>query len=336
MTAKRTSSTAMAAILGLLLAVSSPSFATDTPKTASVPTATLAAAQSGDVMAEYQLAEIYFTGKGLPAPDYPKAKEWYAKAAEQGHGLSQLRLAFLNAENHFPGVNVDYKEAEKWFRKAADQNAGDARFRLGNFYQHYKTPPDYTQAVEWLTKAAQGGHRIAMFDLATLYREGKAIRKDTKKSMYWLEQAAKNGVMPAQITLAESYAKGVDTPKDALQSFIWAKRVADQKSAPVFWLNHTADILLDGKSEIPRNYPLALSYYERAAHKDDAHALWRAGQMYLNGYGTLKNTGKAMEYIKKASALGNAEAKAALTRQPPVIPRKPDVSPEEQDPAGSR
>lgn len=278
------------------------------------------AGEQGSLQAQYALGEIYFTGEGTKAPDYPKAKEWYLKAAEQGHGLSQLRLAFLYAENHFTGLSVDYTQAEKWFRKAAEQNAGDARFRLGNFYHHYKNPPDYAQAIEWLTKAAEGGHRIAMYDLATFYREGKAVKKDMKISIYWLEQAGERGVLPAQIALAEAYASGTDVPKNETQAFFWAKKIADQGAAPLFWLNHVADILYGGKAAIPQNYPLALQYYERAASKDDLHALMQAGNMFMEGKGTAKDSSKALGYFQKAAGLGNKEARAwvdVLTRPIP-------------------
>lgn len=260
-------------------------------------------AEQGHAPAQHALGEIYFTGADLPAADYPKAKEWHAKAALQGHGPSQLRLAFLYAENHFKGLDVDYAEAEKWFIKAAEQNAGDARFRLGNFYHHYKNPPDYVKAVEWLTRAAEDGHRTAMFDLATFYREGKAVPQDLGKSLEWLIRAGTGGVLPAQIMLAEAYGKGENgASKDPTQSFLWAKRIADQGAAPVYWLNHVADILYKGQDGIPKNHPLALKYYERAARKDDPHALERAAEMHLNGLGTPKDPVKAKAYREQAGS----------------------------------
>lgn len=260
-------------------------------------------AEQGHIPAQHALGDIFFSGDGLPAPDYPRAKEWYTKAALQGHGPSQLRLAFLYAENHFKGLEVDYAEAEKWFIKAAEQDAGDARFRLGNFYHHYKNPPDYARAVEWLTRAAEGGHRTAMFDLATFYREGKGVAPDLSKSLEWLKAAGEKGVLPAQIMLAEAYAKGENgANRDPAQSFLWARRVADQGAAPAYWLNHVADILYDGRDGIPKNYPLALQYYERAARKDDIHALKRATDMHLNGLGAPKDPARAKAYQDQATS----------------------------------
>ncbi len=234
----------------------------------------LKAAEQGHMLAQHALGDINFSGEGLKAPDYPKAKEWYLKAANQGHGLSQLRLAFLYAENHFKGVSVDYAEAEKWFRKAAEQNAGDARFRLGNFYHHYKDPPDYTRAFIWLSKAAENEHRAAQYDLANFYREGKGTGKDIQKAIAWYERAAGNGVMQASIALANMYHSGKEVKADKDKSFHWAQKTADMGAAPIYWLNLVADKYFEEK-----NYAQARKYYERAAKKDDPHAIERLAEI---------------------------------------------------------
>src|SRR5690606_28220780 len=74
------------------------------------------AAKEGHMLAQYEMGETFFAGDGAPT-DYVLAKNWYLKAAEQGHGPSQLRLGFLTAEKHFPGVTADLAQAETWFKK---------------------------------------------------------------------------------------------------------------------------------------------------------------------------------------------------------------------------
>lgn len=253
------------------------------------------AASQGDMLAEYELAETYFDGDGFPT-DYPEAKKWYLKAAKQGHGPSQLRLGFLYAEKHFKGVTVDYAEAEKWFTKAAEQNAGDAQFRLGNFYINYRHPPDYARAMPWLKKAAEGGNRTAMFDLGRLQLAGTGMPKDAGAGINWIKKSAEAGTLQAQMTLVQLYTEGKETPKDVMESLKWTLKIADAPTAAPYYLDLAGDILLDGKDSIPRNYPAARKYYERAALRGDTHALWRLARIYKEGLGVEKDEAKAKEY----------------------------------------
>lgn len=266
-------------------------------------------AKQGHMLAQYQLGEMYFSGSGLPAPDYPLAKKWYLAAAEQGYGPAQLRMGFLFAEAHFDGLKTDYKEAEKWFLKAAEQDAGDARFRLGNFYHNYKTPPDMAKAVLWLTRASEGGHRVAMFDLARLLKsEGKA-----DEALRWMRKAAEANLLPAQMSLSEMYAKGDGAPEDLAQSMFWTLKIAGNPASPVYWTNKAADTYFEGWKIIPQDYAQARQFYEQAAARNDAHALARLGKIYTEGLGVAADKKRGLEYLRKASSLGDKEADKLLS-----------------------
>lgn len=254
------------------------------------------AAEQDDMLADYALGEMYFTGEN-GEPDYPAAKKWYLRAARQGHGLSELRLGFLYAEAHFKGLTTDYAEAEKWFVKAAEQNAGDAQFRLGNFYDNYKEPRDYAQGFLWLKRAAENGHRIAMFDLGRAYKDGRGVAKDAKQALVWLTRAAEDDVLQAKIALSEMYAEGDDVEKDLMKSLKWTLSIANDPSASIFWLDKAGDIFFDGWETLPKNYPMARRFYERAALKGDPHARAELAVMYRDGLGVDKNPEKAKEYL---------------------------------------
>ncbi len=232
-----------------------------------------------------KLGDAYFTGyidgckdlkKRKVKIDYPKAKYWYQKAAELGHGKSQLRLAFLYAEKHFTGVENDYSKAEYWFKKAAEQDAGDARFRLGNFYQHYVKPPKYDKALYWLELAAKGGHRVAQYDLANFYLEGKGnIEKNTQKWLYWIEKAAKRGNLHAQIALSKAYELGINGLKQDIQkSITWAIKIAN-KNKSLLWYRKIADSFWEGRGNLPQNKNIAKIWYNKATKKGDEFAKQR-------------------------------------------------------------
>lgn len=263
------------------------------------------AAQQGHMLAQYQTAETYFAGDGVPT-DYARAKEWYLKAAKQGHGLSQLRLGFLTAEKHFEGVTADLADAETWFKKAAEQDAGDARFRLGNFYINYKRPPDYAQGRLWLEKAAEGGHRTAMYDLGRLLFAGAHVEKDEATGMKWITKAAEENLLQAQMTLVDIHTDA----KEPLKALKWILRLTATPAAPAFYLDKAADMFFEGKDGVPRNYPAARQYYERAAQKGDRHAMERLADIYAQGLGVEKDETKAAEYRKKATSPSGAVSPA--------------------------
>lgn len=263
------------------------------------------AALKGHALAAYALGELAFTGRGDTAagvPDYPRAKRWYETAAQKGHGPSQLRLGFLNAEAHFKGVTTDLAAAESWFMKAAEQDAGDARFRLGNFYLHYKRPPEPGKALIWLKKAAEGGHRVAMFDLARLLMDGAPpdVAAHPTLGVEWLEKAAKADLLQAQVMLAELYTNGRHVEKSPAKALVWLLRIAGQPTASALHLNQVADILFEGRDGLPKNYPTALKYYLRSATKGDRHAAARLSEMYTQGLGTTADPDLAAKYKAQA------------------------------------
>src|SRR5574340_554401 len=70
-----------------------------------------AAAQQGDVRAEYFLGKSYARGEGV-TKDYAKAVEFLRRSAEQGYAYAQNDLAALYGRGW--GVSQDYAQALKW------------------------------------------------------------------------------------------------------------------------------------------------------------------------------------------------------------------------------
>jgi len=217
--------------------------------------------------------ERFFTAQ---PPDYPAAEKYYLEAAEAGHGMAQLRLGFMYAEDHFTGVATDLIRAEHWFLKAAEQDAGDARFRLGVFYHLTKTPPDFKKARHWLTLAAEGGHSAAQYDLAMMFLEDdNGQSRDEVQWHGWMEKAAAQDNLHAIIALSRAYQHGLHgLPKDAQISVQWAVKAAE-KTHSRLWYNRIADAYFVGEDNLAANVALAAFWYRKAAEKGDEHAVRR-------------------------------------------------------------
>ncbi len=84
------------------------------------------AAEEGMVEAQYNLALLYYHGKGIPV-DLEQAHQWYLRAAEQNYVRAQYRVAEMYEKGE--GLRKDLIQAYFWFRVAGAEKYSDARKR---------------------------------------------------------------------------------------------------------------------------------------------------------------------------------------------------------------
>ena len=105
------------------------------------------AAELGDVLAKFYLAECYEKGKGVPQ-DYVKAAELY--------------MAVSNCNDYL--VSYDYRPQSC------------AEYALGSFYERGLLPDSTMEkAVEWYTKAAKQENASAQSNLGEMYYFGEGV-----------------------------------------------------------------------------------------------------------------------------------------------------------------
>ena len=81
-------------------------------------------AEQGDALAQYQLGNMYLSGKGVEQK-YFMAVHWLRKAAEQREAMAQYSLGMMYAQGK--GVAQNDAEAIYWYRKAAEQDLNEAK-----------------------------------------------------------------------------------------------------------------------------------------------------------------------------------------------------------------
>ena len=165
------------------------------------------AAELGDVLAKFYLAECYEKGKGVPQ-DYVKASELYVE-------VSQCRDYLVSYDYHPQGC---------------------AEYALGGFYERGLLPDSTMEkAVEWYLRAEKDGSTEAAYKLAECYLAGKGVEQDYDMAAEMLDFAHhwSNGNDARSFTLAkaldgktethqlyickilaECYLKGIGTDKD--------------------------------------------------------------------------------------------------------------------------
>ncbi|GAB0148530.1 MULTISPECIES: SEL1-like repeat protein [Marichromatium] len=131
----------------------------------------LAAAESGDAEAQYQLglAIVQRHWERGEQRRLGEAAEWVAKAAEQGHVRAQLVMGGLYEKGR--GVIQDYELALAWYRRAAAQGNPQAMARLGRMLRTGRgVEKNLVEAYVWLNLASARGDPHAEIDRDRLRR----------------------------------------------------------------------------------------------------------------------------------------------------------------------
>lgn len=119
---------------------------------ASLPLSDLqAAAQGGNVRAQFFLATRYKIGQGV-AQDMQQAFNWYMKAAQQGAAPAQLNVGQMYAEGK--GVSQNMEQAKVWFGKAAKQGDNRASYNLALIEERSQ---NLANAYQWYDLSARDG-----------------------------------------------------------------------------------------------------------------------------------------------------------------------------------
>lgn len=260
-------------------------------------------AESGDIIAQNELADLYTLGHGCERNDaeglrwlessaeggywrsmaklgdiyidkknYSEAFKWYKKAVNLNYGYAQGWTGnLLDWKGDLP---KDYFKANEWYRKAAEQDVDFALNNLGcNYCAGQGCEVDYTKAAKLFEKGANLGNAYAANELGKLYRSGSGVTQDYQKALQWFEKAANGGNGNAACTIGYFYFKGLGVNIDNEKEFWWMKR---------------------------------------SAELGDAMGMYNTGNCYYAGRGTPCDCDAAKYWWKKAAELGNQDAKDAL------------------------
>ncbi len=107
-----------------------------------------ARAREGDTSALWELAHMYFEGRGIEK-NHLCGLDYLQKAAERGAAMASYALSSLYMSKN------DLARGLQWMEKAAEQGFGNAQGMLGIHYSLPKNPQkDLVKACVWLKVAA--------------------------------------------------------------------------------------------------------------------------------------------------------------------------------------
>ena len=192
------------------------------------------AAEKGDPKAQYELAKLYFHGKGIhwdinqASELFRKAAKQYWKLAEDGDRNAQLIVGDCIC---YGETSEDLRaKSHHWYKLAAEAGLPEAQFALGNAYKNgIGSKIHITKAVQWYEKASQAGNIESKFALGKMYSDyltckQLGIKEDYRKSFPLFKSAAESGHSKAQYELARHYEKGYGVTKNVVLAYNWYKQ----------------------------------------------------------------------------------------------------------------
>lgn len=148
------------------------------------PVTELSKAHRGDPVAQFNVGQLYFTGKDVPQ-DYHEARFWFEKAANQGLPAAQSRLAIFYQDGL--GTPKNPALARKYFEAAAEAGDTEAQINLAKFLLRQEiNAANMEQARYWLDKAAEKNSEEAEAIRACFSGNGKSIIIDRARLRAWL------------------------------------------------------------------------------------------------------------------------------------------------------
>ena len=311
----------------------------------------LKAATMGLADAQYEIAEHYAFGIGVPA-NAATARVWYERAARQGVTRAQFALASL-LDHDAPGQRNE--EALRWYRAASAQGhpgaqlalarldsvglgrAGDAkrRGRKGD-------REDRRRADDRWARYAERGDADDRYHLGCMHEAGVELELDRDEACRWYRLAAAQQHREAQLALArlcEAKCRDDDDAATADEAFHWWQQAAQLGSAEAQY-ELGRRFAAEGRHRDPlkalawqlraaeQGHPDALmavhamlvggadaaadACLRQAAERGHVRAQFVMGQRFATGEGVDRSAEQAHDWLDRAARQGHADAQCAL------------------------
>jgi TPR repeat protein len=224
------------------------------------------AASQGDPQLQYELGDIFLSGRHEQAIDLPRGQNWWAKALEQNHvkTMETVAPAYQNGRFGYPvdllkskalvsklvaaysdglyGVDPDLAKARRW---ASELKYFTRLFELSG--GNYQSPDELRARAE--TGDVEAQYQLARQMMAT----GPVAQR--QQGQQWLERAAESGYAEAQYRLVAS--KKTLTARDVAI----LEAAAAQNHLPA--MGRLALGYEKGRYGLKRDYSMAKDWYQR-------------------------------------------------------------------------
>ncbi len=284
----------------------------------------LAEAESGNVLAMYDLGRMYADGLGAGS-DNDKASGYYADSlsgfeqveAQKAWKYTEYRIGKMFAQGL--GTEQDYETAVQWFELSAEKKYKYAQYSLGGLYYHGQgVEQDFQTAFSLYLKSAEQGFPYADYEVAKMYRDGVGTEKDADKSNNHFKKAFKGFEAleknshddKLQYRLGWMLQDGIGTQKDITRAKEYFEKSA--KMGNVFAGYSLAKLILAEENPNQEELKSAIQYLQKAADNENEickpirkFAQYALGKIYLVGKHVPKDINKAIIYLTQSAEQEN-------------------------------
>ncbi|SMY24133.1 unnamed protein product [Zymoseptoria tritici ST99CH_1A5] len=201
-----------------------------------------AAAKAGHPQAAYRTAvccEIGAEEGGGTSRDYPKAVQWYRRAAALGDPAAMYKLGAILLKSLL-GQQRNVAEAVTWLKRGAERADAEhphALHELATLYESANTDPevrakvlpDDTHARDLYLRAGSLGYKFSQFRLGQAFEYGSlGLPIDNRQSISWYTKAAAQGEHKAELALSGWYLTGAEgvLEHSEQEAYLWARKAA--------------------------------------------------------------------------------------------------------------
>ena len=186
-----------------------------------------AAGNLGQTEAMVLAGQMMASGRGVEAPDLLGAASWFSKAAEKGDSVGLYTLAECHLFGK--GVPKDPTRAIELLTAASALNNPRAMNLLGDLYRKGVPgviKPNFDESVRLFSQAKELGFLDAQGNLGVLYIYGQGVPKDEMKAVALFRDGAEKGNPLCMYFYAMCFDGGVGIEKDPESARSWYVRAA--------------------------------------------------------------------------------------------------------------
>ncbi len=230
---------------------------------------------------QFTMAQNFDFGREGFSEDQVEAISWYTKAAEQGHGLSQVTLG------------VKYASGGNGFSK------------------------DLVKSANWFLIAAQQNYDTAQYAIASCFLQGKGVKQDIDKAYYWFQQAADKGIDEARYKMGYMLLDGYGSDQEVDNQLSWFGFFADENRSDAQYMYSR---LLLARKPSDANRATAIEYLNKSVALSNVDAMLFLGEICLDENFGQYNVVKGMELLRMADGMNHSEAKGKIAQYDMMLP----------------
>lgn len=264
------------------------------------------AADEGNAIALYMMAEYFWEGYGVQHINNQKAIAYFKKSYEAGYAVAGYDVAASLPDGSPEQDEIRNHAKDNILELANEEDVFAQTNAAWGYREGYGTAVDHVEAVKWVRKAAEQGFARAQYDLGWMYQYGRGVERSDEKAAGWYLKAAEQGLARAQRNLGFMYEYGRGVERSYEKAVEWVQKAAEQGLADV------QNVMYKNGRGVEQYYVKTAGWYLKAAEQGDADAQCNLGYMYANGTGVEQSYVKAAEWFLKAAEQGDADAQYHL------------------------